>query len=210
MTIYALKHINSATWQRLFATVVLSTAALVTGLICISILFHALFVSAFWPWFAVTCTLATLVWTAAKYGLSKSLPVRCVVFITILISICVSCAVLAVLTGGARNILNYADFYFIREPYIQKVAMTTKGNTPRFISFEWKVGGSDQNLYFDESDELGKPCRPKSRDWWLRVKDKSQSLLTTAWTSRKVANHFYVVQFDVYGTYTCSLIPPLD
>ena len=145
-----------------------------------------------------------------KYGLSKPPEKRWPIFTAVFFCILLITLILRFLTGGLFHILDYADFYFIRKSYLQKVALVPQTDVPRFIVFDWKIG-RDQRLYFDETDELGKPCETKkTKDWWLKVRKEDATLMTTDWGSRKVSEHFYVVQFNVYSSYSCSPIPSLD
>lgn len=181
-----------------------------TTLWLIRLLFHAVVVSTFWPWFAVICVVYVLVHAVIKHGQSLPAKNRWPIFVAAFASISTITLMLTFITGGFFHILDYADFYFVKEPYLKKIKETPHTDMPRFIAFNEGIGGADESLYFDESDELDRPEQIKSKDWWIRARKESVVLTTTAWESRKVANHFYAIQFTFTADYNGSPIPPLD
>jgi hypothetical protein len=110
-------------------------------------------------------------------------------------------------TQRIQNSLNSANFYFVRDFYLQQVEMEKRTDAPRFILFRLN-NFYKELLVYDESDEIDNKI--KSRDWWHRAREKEHELTVCDWSSTKVAEHFYRVSFFCEYPYSGSPIPQDD
>lgn len=127
----------------------------------------------------------------AAYGFPQTTGKGWVFLASIVLSIGVIPLAPQVFARFPHHLIDRARFYMVHDEYLSKVEMTDRRNGPRFMWFRW---GPDDELIFDESDELSYPNRAKPEDWWLRV-GKESGFGRCEWQAEKVAQHFYVVSF---------------
>jgi hypothetical protein len=186
----------------------LSLVVFVTVLAVVNFLLNGILYSHFFPLFGLSLTALALGIATVKFGFSKVQKKRLLISISIVLSIGVIAVAPLFFTRGIQDALNYANFYFVRDTYLQQVNMVKRADEPRFITFRWDSFNKEL-LIFDESNELDNDDGIKTREWWRRAKEKEHELAVCHWVSIKVAEHFYRVTFACEAPYSGASIPPL-
>jgi hypothetical protein len=185
----------------------LALVVFITVSLFVNFLLNGIFDSRFWPLFGLSLATLALGSVIVKYGFSKAHHKRQLVLVAVVVSVGAIAAASLFFTRGIQQALNYANFYLIRDPYLQQVNMVKRSDEPRFVAFKWD-SAIQQALIFDESDELDEPLRIKPADWWRCAKQAQYELAVCDWTRMKVAEHFYSVSFFCESPYSGTPIPP--
>ncbi|WP_411885841.1 hypothetical protein [Polaromonas sp. YR568] len=186
----------------------LALVVFITVLLFVNFLLNGILFSRFWPSFGLALATLALGIVTVRRGFVKTQKKRQLVFASIVLSIGALTMAPIFFTQGIQHALTYANFYFVKDAYLQKVAMVERAEAPRFITFRWD-SFHEEFLIFDESDGLDNGDGVKSRDWWLRAKEQQYRLAVCDWSSMKVAEHFYRVSFNCEYPYSGSSIPLL-
>ena len=193
---------------QLVSAACLALIVFITVLLFVNLILNGIFYSSFLPSLGLAIAVLALGVATVNHRFFNLSRKRRFVFSSIFVSVGLIVIAPFFFTRGIQQVLNYANFYFIRDAYLQKVALVKRTDVPRFIAFKWK-GFEKQLLIFDESDELNFPDRVKSKEWWMRAKEIDGELTVCYWYSIKVAEHFYRVTFYCERPYSGSSIPPL-
>lgn len=193
--VIALRH-RVAIGVVIFATILLFVNLIINGIVF----------SSFWPSFGLALAVLALGIATVRYRFARTPKNRWIVIVSVLASIGVIAAAPLFFTQGIQHALTYANFYFMRDDYLKKVAMVEKTEVPQFIAFRWD-SFNKQLLIFDESDELHDADQPKSKEWWQRAKKSEPELARCMWSDMKVAEHFYRVSISCEYPYSGSPIP---
>lgn len=191
----------------LFSSAGLLLITFITVLLFLNLILQAVFVSKFWPSFALAVAVLALGITAVRQGFSKIPKKRWHIFFSTILTIGTIAAAPLFFVQGIQHSLARANFYFVRDDYLSQVDRVKRTDVPRFIIFRWN-SFNQELLIFDESGELDNGSAIKSKDWWLRAKQAEYELAACHWSSMKVAEHFYRVGVSCEHPYAGSPIPP--
>lgn len=184
----------------------LALVVFITVLLFVNLIFHGISFPNWWPSCGLAIAVLVVGYVALKHGFSNLSKKRWLIAASVFLSLSAMVTVPLVFFTKIQHVLAYGNFYFIRDTYLQQVAMVRPAGTPRFIKFKWP-GIGWQWLFFDESDGFENGDGVKSRDWWQRAKEKEHELAVCDWSSMKVAEHFYSVSFHCEYPYSGSPIP---
>lgn len=132
---------------------------------------------------------------------------RWLIFTSLLISIAVFFIAPKLFFKDVQQMVNYANFYPMRDGYLKRIEMLDRTNEPLFVAFEWKNISSKELLIYDESNELDDPKRVMSKSWWKRAQEKETEFSSCLWWKVKVANNFFLVTFYCDQPYSGGAIP---
>lgn len=204
-----IKQSTSASVMALWRRVASGFVIFVTVLLFVNLLLNGIFFSSFWVSFGLAMAVLALGTVTVGYGLPRIQGMGWFVAASTLASVAAIVIVPTFFVGQIQQTLTYANFYFVRDPYLQKVVAAKRTGVPLFITFKWENSTAKSLLIYDESDELADPTRPKSKEWWQRAIESDMELATCYWSGLKVGEHFYRITFACEMPYSGSPIPKL-
>lgn len=142
----------------------------------------------------------------SKYFFLKLPKKNNLIYISIFLSIAAIFIAPNILFEEVQHILNYANFYPMRDAYLKRIEMLDRTNEPLLITFEWKNASAKQLLIYDESNELDDRKRNMSKSWWKRAKEKDADFASCLWWQYKLAKSFFIVTFYCQAPYSGGAI----